>query len=114
MFFRKQSSINACKRGFLQLRKFGYEFGVFGFAGIHLHFSANVPEQYSIMTAKTMLKSWSARNICLSRKNSNTRTFCLENSKKPTNQLENPTALQESTNFLPYSKTSFQFSFSNA
>ncbi len=61
--FRKQSSVNACKRGFLQLEKYGYQFGCFGFAGTHLHFSANVPEYYSIRTAKTMLKSWSARNI---------------------------------------------------
>ena len=61
--FRKHSSINACKRGFLQLEKYGHRFGCFGFAGTHVHFSANVPEYYSIRIAKTMLKSGSSRNI---------------------------------------------------
>ena len=56
--FRKQSSINACKRGFLQLEKYGHQFGTFGFAGTHVHFSANVPEYYSIRTAKTMLNTF--------------------------------------------------------
>lgn len=61
--FRKQSSINACKRGFLELERFGFKFAAFGFAGTHLHFAVNVPEQYSIRTAKTMLKTWSAKNV---------------------------------------------------
>ena len=61
--FRKQSSINACKRGFLELEKFGFEFSAFGFAGTHLHFAVNVPEKYSVRTAKGMLKSWSAKNV---------------------------------------------------
>ena len=61
--FRKQSSINACKRGFLELEKFGFEFSAFGFVGTHLHFAVNVPEKYSVRTAKGMLKSWSAKNV---------------------------------------------------
>ncbi len=61
--FRKQSSINACKAGFKELERFGLEFGAFGFAGTHVHFAANVPEQYSIRTAKTMLKTWSAKRV---------------------------------------------------
>jgi len=61
--FRKQSSINACKAGFMELERFGFEFGAFGFAGTHVHFAANVPEQYSVRTAKTMLKTWSAKRV---------------------------------------------------
>src|SRR3990167_7600291 len=61
--FRKQSSINACKAGFLELERFGFEFAAFGFAGTHVHLAVNVPEKYSIVTAKGMLKSWSAKRI---------------------------------------------------
>lgn len=61
--FRKQSSINVCKAGFLELERFGFEFAAFGFAGTHVHFAANVPEKYSIRIAKTMLKSWSAKRV---------------------------------------------------
>ena len=61
--FRKQSSINACKQGFRELERFGFEFGAFGFAGTHVHFAANIPEQYSIRIAKTMLKTWSAKRV---------------------------------------------------
>ncbi|MBU2099720.1 transposase [Candidatus Micrarchaeota archaeon] len=61
--FRKQSSINACKKGFLELEKHGFEFSAFGFAGTHVHFAVNVPEKYSVRTAKGMLKSWSAKNV---------------------------------------------------
>ncbi|MDO8538613.1 MAG: transposase [archaeon] len=61
--FRKQSSINACKTGFEELKKFGFEFAAFGFAGTHVHLGVNVPEKYSVTTAKGMLKSWSAKKI---------------------------------------------------
>jgi len=61
--FRKQSSINACKAGFLELESFGYEFGAFGFAGTHVHFAVNVPQKYSIQDAKTMLKTWSTKRV---------------------------------------------------
>ena len=61
--FRKQSSINACKAGFKELERFGFEFATFGFAGTHVHLAANVPQQYSILNAKTMLKSWSAKRV---------------------------------------------------
>jgi len=61
--FRKQSGINACKNGFLELERFGFRFAKFGFAGTHLHLAVDVPEQYSIRVAKGMLKLWSAKNI---------------------------------------------------
>ena len=61
--FRKRSTIQACEAGLRELEQFGFGFGVFGFAGTHLHFDANVPEKYSIRTAKTMLKTWSAKRI---------------------------------------------------
>ena len=61
--FRKRSTINACEAGFRELERFGYEFGAFGFAGTHVHLAVNVPEKYSIMIAKGMLKSWSAKRV---------------------------------------------------
>lgn len=61
--FRKQSSINACKAGFMELERFGFEFAAFGFAGTHVHLAVNVPERYSMLNAKTMLKTWSARRV---------------------------------------------------
>ena len=61
--FRKQSTINACKAGFLELERFGFEFAAFGFGGTHMHTAVNVPEQYSVRTAKTMLKSWSSKRV---------------------------------------------------
>ncbi|MFH1255667.1 MAG: transposase [Candidatus Diapherotrites archaeon] len=61
--FRKRSTINACEAGFRELEEFGFEFGKFGFAGTHVHLAANVPEKYSVMTAKTMLKTWSAKRV---------------------------------------------------
>ena len=67
--FRKQSTINACKTGFLELERFGFEFGAFGFGGTHLHTAVNVPEKYSVRTAKTMLKSWSAKRVFLEKPN---------------------------------------------
>ena len=67
--FRKQSSINVCKQGFLELERFGFEFAKFGFAGNHVHLAVNVPEKYSIRTAKTMLKSWSAKKVFLEKPN---------------------------------------------
>ena len=61
--FRKQSSINACKAGFKELERFGFEFAAFGFGGTHVHFGVNVPQKYSVQVAKGMLKSWSAKKI---------------------------------------------------
>ena len=61
--FRKRSTIKACEAGFRELEPFGYEFGAFGFAGTHVHFAVNVPEKYSILNAKTMLKKYSAARI---------------------------------------------------
>ena len=67
--FRKQSSINACKAGFLELERFGFEFAKFGFAGTHVHLAVNVPEKYSITVAKGMLKSWSAKRVFAEKSN---------------------------------------------
>ena len=67
--FRKQSSINVCKEGFLELERFGFEFAKFGFAGTHVHLAVNVPEQYSVRTAKTMLKSWSSKRVFRDKQN---------------------------------------------
>ena len=61
--FRKRSTINSCESGFRELERFGFEFGAFGFAGTHLHLAVNVPEKYSLRTAKGMLKSWSAKRV---------------------------------------------------
>lgn len=61
--FGKQSTINACKRGMLELERFGFEFAAFGFGGTHMHTAVDVPEKYSVRTAKTMLKSWSSKRI---------------------------------------------------
>ena len=67
--FRKQSSINACKAGFQELERFGFEFSAFGFGGTHVHLAVNVPEHYSVRTAKTMLKSWSSQRVFLEKPN---------------------------------------------
>jgi len=59
--FRKRSTIQVCEAGFKELERFGFEFGAFGFAGTHVHFAVNVPEKYSLVNAKIMLKTWSAK-----------------------------------------------------
>jgi len=61
--FRKQSHIDTCIEGFRELEPFGFEFGEFGFAGVHVHFQVNVPKRYSIEEAEIMLKSHSAKKI---------------------------------------------------
>ena len=61
--FRKQKTIDACVAGFRELEALGFRFGQMGFAGTHVHFSADVPKRYSIQDAETMLKSRSARRI---------------------------------------------------
>ena len=61
--FRKQSHIDTCIEGFRELEPFGFEFGEFGFAGVHVHFQVNVPKRYSIQDAEIMLKSHSAKKI---------------------------------------------------
>lgn len=61
--FRKRSTMRACEAGFKELERFGYEFGAFGFGGTHVHLAVNVPEKYSVRTAKGMLKSWSAKRV---------------------------------------------------
>jgi REP element-mobilizing transposase RayT len=61
--FRKQSHIDICTEGFRELERFGFEFGEFGFAGVHVHFQVNVPKRYLIKDAEIMLKSYSAKKI---------------------------------------------------
>ena len=61
--FRKQSHIDTCTEGFRELEPFGFEFGEFGFAGVHVHFQVNVPKRYSIQDAESMLKSHSAKKM---------------------------------------------------
>jgi REP element-mobilizing transposase RayT len=67
--FGKQSTINACQAGFQELERFGFEFAKFGFAGTHVHFAVNVPEKYSVLDAKTMLKRWSSHRVFLEKPN---------------------------------------------
>ncbi len=61
--FRKQSTINACQTGFQELERFGFEFGPFGFSGTHVHLAVNVPQKYSVLNSKTMLKKYSAQRV---------------------------------------------------
>ena len=61
--FGKQSHIDTCTEGFRELERFGFEFGEFGFAGVHVHFQVNVPKRYSIEIAEIMLKSYSAKKM---------------------------------------------------
>ena len=61
--FGKQKTIDACVEGFLSLRKLGFSFREMGFAGTHVHFSANTPKRYSVLNAETMLKQRSSKNI---------------------------------------------------
>ena len=67
--FLKQSHIDTCMNAFREHERFGFEFAKFGFAGNHVHLAVNVPEKYSIRTAKTMLKSWSAKKVFLEKPN---------------------------------------------
>src|SRR3989344_5135772 len=61
--FRKQKTIDACVAGFREIEAVGFRFGQMGFAGTHVHFSADIPKRYSVQDAETMLKSRSSRRI---------------------------------------------------
>ncbi len=61
--FRKQSTIDACTKGLKELESCGFEFGPIGFGGTHVHGMVNIPQKYSVLDAKTMLKSRSAQRI---------------------------------------------------
>jgi len=61
--FRKQSHIDTCIQAFLDLERFGFEFGEFGFAENHVHFQVNIPKRYSIQNAEILLKSYSSRKM---------------------------------------------------
>jgi REP element-mobilizing transposase RayT len=58
--FGKQSHIDTCTAAFREFEAQGFEFGVFGFGGNHVHFDVNVPKKYSILVAEIMLKSRSS------------------------------------------------------
>jgi REP element-mobilizing transposase RayT len=61
--FGKQSHIDTCTQAFRDLERFGFEFGEFGFGGVHVHFPVNVPKRYSIEDAEIILKSYSAKKM---------------------------------------------------
>jgi REP element-mobilizing transposase RayT len=61
--FQKQSHIDTCTQAFRDFERLGFEFRDFGFGGSHVHFPVNVPKKYSIQTAETMLKSYSAKKM---------------------------------------------------
>ncbi|MBN2066703.1 MAG: transposase [Candidatus Thermoplasmatota archaeon] len=61
--FRRQSHIDTCTQAFRDFERLGFEFCDFGFGGSHVHFPVNVPKKYSIQTAETMLKSYSAKKM---------------------------------------------------
>lgn len=61
--FQKQSHIDTCTQAFKDLERFGFEFGEFGFAGVHVHFQVNIPKKYSVEDAEIILKSHSAKKM---------------------------------------------------
>lgn len=61
--FGKQSTIDACERGFKELEAYGFEFGPIGYGGTHAHGRVNVPKKYSYEVAEIMLKNHSAQRI---------------------------------------------------
>jgi len=61
--FRKQSHIDTCTEAFHELERFGFEFGEFGFAVVHVHVQVNIPKKYSVEDAEIMLKSHSAKKM---------------------------------------------------
>ena len=61
--FGKQSTIDACTRGFKELESCGFEFGPIGFGGTHVHGRVNIPKKYSVEVAEIMLKQHSASRI---------------------------------------------------
>ena len=61
--FLKQSHIDTCTNAFRELESCGFQFGTIGFAGNHVHFQVQVPQEYSVLVAKIMLKSRSAQRM---------------------------------------------------
>jgi REP element-mobilizing transposase RayT len=61
--FLKQSHIDTCTAAFREFESCGFEFGMFGFGGTHVHFQANVPKKYSVTVAEIMLKSRSSMRM---------------------------------------------------
>jgi len=61
--FGKQSHIDTCTQAFLDLERFGFEFGDIGFAWDHVHFLVNIPKQYSVDEAEIMQKPYRTRKM---------------------------------------------------
>ena len=61
--FGKQSHIDTCIQAFRDLERFGFEFGEFGFGGVHVHFPVNIPKRYSVKDAEIILKSYSSKKM---------------------------------------------------
>lgn len=61
--FLKQSHIDTCVNAFKEFESVGFEFGEIGFGGNHVHFSVDVPKQYSVTNTIIMLKSASSRRM---------------------------------------------------
>ena len=61
--FGKQSHIDTCTAAFKEFEVLGFEFGVLGFGGTHVHFQANAPKKYSLELAEIMLKSRSSKRM---------------------------------------------------
>ena len=61
--FLKQSHIDTCTNALREFEYLGFEFGVIGFGGNHMHFDVDVPKKYSIMVAEIMLKSRSSKRM---------------------------------------------------
>ena len=55
--------MNDCEEAFREFENHGFEFGLIGFGGNHIHFRVNVPKRYSITHAEIMLKSRSSMRI---------------------------------------------------
>ena len=61
--FGKQSHIDTCTAAFKEFEALGFEFGVFGFGGTHVHYQVKVPKKYSVQVAEIMLKSRSSKRM---------------------------------------------------
>ena len=61
--FRKESTQVACETGLRECEQYGFKFSKIGFGDTHMHFSVDIPQRYSVMQAKIMLKRSSAARI---------------------------------------------------
>ena len=61
--FRKQSVMDTCIQAFKDFKANGFKFGPIGFGGNHTHFRVDIPQRYSLLNAKIMLKAHSSKMI---------------------------------------------------